>query len=71
MNELKQNDIVIAHGAKFRLQTDAQIAHHPLDTPCYWCKGTWISGRIEPGYFGPDQDWTFQGTEAVIHQVED
>lgn len=32
--------------------------------------GKWLDGEIEKGYFGPEQDWVFQGNFRVYVSVE-
>lgn len=72
IHQLKQGDIVECHGAKFRILYDAKesqghrpqaghlmTAHGPCDVA--YTEGQWIEGQTIPGYFGPKQNWTFQG----------
>lgn len=66
--DLKVGMIVDFYEARFQIldtkiiQMDGQsvmVAH-----------GKWLEGCIMTGYFGPDQDWTFQGNRFVSYYVE-
>jgi hypothetical protein len=72
IHNFKAGDLVKAHGAVFRIIEDAKesnahrphaghlrVAHGPSD--CAWANGEWVSGQIIKGYFGPGQNWLFQG----------
>ena len=84
IHELKAGDIVHAHGATFRIRSDAtesnahrpkaghlETAHGPSD--CAYTKGEWISGALILNYFGPGCDWLFQGNfnAALLTVAED
>ena len=82
IHEFKEGDIVHAHGALFKIVSGAQEsqAHRPqaghLQTafgPCdvAWAIGKWISGESITGYFGPSNNWVFQGNfRAGKYKVE-
>jgi hypothetical protein len=69
IHEFKAGDIVRFHGARFRILADARPAYvSRIYDGCTIgassvaiADGRWIDGHIEPGYFAPDLDWTFQG----------
>ena len=82
--DLKANDIVCAHGGRFRVLFDAAVSeghrerhwdkidcNHVLhDGPvnCAWTRAVCLDGEIS-GYFKPGSEWTFQGTTAVTVQT--
>lgn len=73
IKDLKAGDVVGFHGAKFRVLHNAREALHayrPMaghlivaqgPNDCAWAQAEWVSGEIVRGYFGPGQNWTFQG----------
>jgi hypothetical protein len=68
IHQFKTGDIVSAHGAKFMIIDDAREsqAHRPRypalgPSDCAIAVGKWVGGVIVPGYFGPGEDWKFQG----------
>lgn len=58
--------VVLFSGARFQItavqrhQTKSGLGDDEMvEVVCG--NGKWLSGRIERGYFGPTQDWIFQG----------
>lgn len=64
-------DIIHAHGAVFKVK---EVRNYPgvgtdgKDVAANIAE--WVSGRIEPGYFGPDKDWNFQGNDRATQLIE-
>lgn len=68
---LKAGDIVVAHGGKFRITSDAResLGHRPMaahlqqahgPSNCAVAKAVCLEGEVQ-GYFWPGSEWTFQG----------
>jgi hypothetical protein len=82
IHQFKQGDLVQSHGATFRVLENAresvwhrpqaghlETAFGPSDTAR--AEAEWVSGVIIPGYFGPGQNWLFQGNfRAGQYSVE-
>lgn len=82
IKDLKKGDVVLWHGARFRILDDAKesqghrpqrdhnmTAHGPSDVA--WAIGEWIEGETVKGYFGPLDPWNFQGNlRAGRYRVE-
>ena len=79
IRDLKNSDIVSAHGGRFMVLHDARESqsHRPqywtressfitLDGPCDCAvaEAVCLSGSI-PGYFEPGSKWTFQGNHLA------
>lgn len=77
--DLKEGDVVIAHGGMFEVLHDAMesqghrpktwashTGHASIDGPCHvaYSKAICISGEIK-GYFKPGSPWTFQGATWI------
>jgi hypothetical protein len=81
IKDFKTGDVVCYLGARFRIMDDAKesqahrpqsghltTAHGPSD--CAWAIGEWIEGETIPGYFGPSDNWKFQGNDrAGLYRV--
>jgi hypothetical protein len=74
--DLQPGDIVHSHGARFEV---ASIKVYGPSTQgysgCYdenvmSADAKWIDGDIIRGYFGPFQNWNFQGNKNVTVRVE-
>jgi hypothetical protein len=73
IKDLKQGDVVAAHGATFRVMHDAREAVHAYrpkaghlieaqgPNSCAHAEAEWVAGEVVPGYFGPGNNWVFQG----------
>lgn len=79
IHQLKNGDIVSAHGGRFMVLHDAKESqsHRPqywsqeswfvtLDGPCdtAYVEAVCLSGSV-PGYFSPGASWTFQGNHRA------
>lgn len=73
--DLKVGHVIHHYGARFRV-TDTKVVtpdpHYPHNhpEPIMVAQAEWIDGIVEPGYFGPDKGWVFQGNARVAHWVE-
>lgn len=72
--DLKVGDIAHFYGARFEITETASIdpRSQTIHGQIMSANGKWLDGTIEPGYFGPDQDWTFQGNKysSTVIEVE-
>lgn len=83
VTSLRQGDIVAFYGARFEIVSTRASQSHIRGSEAYAsiddfvgpCEvavpiGRWLSGKIQPGYFGPDRDWIFQGNHYAEVFVE-
>jgi hypothetical protein len=77
--DLQAGDIVHSHGARFEIIKTDKYPPAPnslLSSYIGWNEdvmvaiGQWIDGDIIRGYFGPFQNWAFQGNKNVTVRVE-
>ena len=62
--DLNTGMIVHCHSARFEITSTRiyQDCGQPGEkNRVMVANGKWLDGRIEPGYFGPGNDWEFQG----------
>lgn len=74
--ELKVGMIAVAYGARFEIITADDVTHlHSrgleIGEVIFYAKAKWLDGRIEPCYFGPTKDWSFQGNKHARVQIEE
>ena len=67
--------IVRAYGARFKIEEIRNYAlsnDNALQGPQNVAVNLaiWLDGHIEPGYFGPETVWNFQGNANISLQVE-
>lgn len=78
--ELQVNNIVHAHGARFII-TSVRIIVSERDAIDFQngivsspfvmvANGKWLDGNVIPFYFGPDNDWKFQGNDGATDCIE-
>ncbi|WP_041494491.1 hypothetical protein [Burkholderia sp. KJ006] len=74
--EIEVGNIVHAYGARFEIfeihtyaERDENLIAMGRDKVVA-AVGKWIDGRIEPGYFGPDKNFNFQGNAGVSLMIE-
>ncbi|MDN0028631.1 hypothetical protein [Serratia marcescens] len=69
--EIIIGDIVHAHGAVFKVIKVFSFPGAGTDGKDVAANiAEWVSGRIEPGYFGPGREWNFQGNDRVTQLIE-
>lgn len=56
------------HGARFEI-TNTRMTTIGND-PVIVANGKWLDGEIINGYFGPKQDWSFQGNQHATVDIE-
>jgi hypothetical protein len=70
--DLKVGDIAHFYGARFEITSTEMVADKWCDGhgPVQRANGRWLDGHIQPCYFGPDKDWTFQGNKYSSDTIE-
>lgn len=68
--DVKIGDIIHFYGAMFEIISRRDGFDKKLNKPYCSAIGKWISGKIIPGYFGPEKPWDFQGNDRVTLQIE-
>lgn len=68
--EVQVGDIAHLCGARFEIVSKIVVIDKETQEPVHANIGKWVDGHTLVGYFGPAQDWNFQGNRHARVNIE-